>query len=143
MSNRNKKDRRLVKQESNQPVPGYGVLAEFRKSPFPPPAELEKYETLYPGAAKLLFDNFVAQTNHRMHLEKTTIEGDNKRANRGQIISAIITLACIGVGSWLTYIGKNIVGLSMIVGSIGTLLTAFYGGAIIRKIERTQKWKNS
>jgi hypothetical protein len=45
-------------------------------------------------------------------------------------------------GSILTYLGKDAVGLSLIFGSIGTLLTAFYGGAILRKIERVQKDKN-
>ena len=92
---------------------------------------------------KLVFDNFISQSNHRMELEKTTISGDNKRADRGQIISAILAFLCLAVGGFLTYLDKNVAGLSMIFGSLATLLTAFYGGAILRKIERTQKDKKS
>jgi len=94
---------------------------------------------MHPGIAKIIMDSYIAQVNHRMSLEKIVIEGDNKRANKGQIISAIIAFLCITTGSVLTYLGKNVVGLSLIIGSIGTLLTAFYGGAIIRKIERANK----
>jgi uncharacterized membrane protein len=117
-------------------------MAVIRQGPLPPPAELEKYEALFPGATKLLFDNFVRQSNHRMKLEKTVIGNDAKRAGRGQIISAVLAFLCIVSGSILTYLGKDAVGLSLIFGSIGTLLTAFYGGAILRKIERVQKDKN-
>ena len=138
MSTRNKKNRRQLTQQQPQE---YGVMAAIRQSPFPPPAEVERYEVLYPGATKLLFDNFQLQSNHRMELEKLTIEGDNKRANRGQIISAILAFVCILSGGFLTYLDKNVAGLSMIFGSLATLLTAFYGGAIIRKIERIQKNK--
>jgi uncharacterized membrane protein len=116
-------------------------MAAIRQSPLPPPAEVEKYEILYSGATKLLFDNFLQQSNHRMELEKTTVQNDNKRANRGQIISAIMAFYCITTGGVLTFLGHNVVGLSLIIGSIGTLLTAFYGGAILRKIERIEKNK--
>jgi uncharacterized membrane protein len=139
MSNRIKKDRRIA--ATTQETAEYGFMA-VRQSPLPPPTELEKFEVLYPGAAKLVFDNFISQSNHRMELEKMTISGDNKRADRGQIISAILSVLCIATGGFLTYLDKNVAGLSMIFGSLGTLLTAFYGGAILRKIERTQKDKN-
>ncbi|MDR2729442.1 MAG: DUF2335 domain-containing protein [Treponema sp.] len=139
MSNRIKKDSQIA--ATTQEPAEYSFMA-VRQSPLPPPAELEKFEVLYPGATKLVFDNFISQSNHRMELEKMTISGDNKRADRGQIISAILSVLCIAIGGFLTYLGKDIVGLSLIFGSIGTLLTAFYGGAIIRKIERTKKDKN-
>jgi drug/metabolite transporter (DMT)-like permease len=89
----------------------------------------------------MVFDNFLNQSNHRMELEKATIFGDNKRANRGQIVSAIIVFLCIATGGFLIYHDKNIGGLATILGSLATLLTAFYSGAIIRKKERLQKEK--
>jgi uncharacterized membrane protein len=134
MSTRNKKERRISNTETQE----FGMVA-FRQGPLPPPAELEKYENMFPGATKLLFDNFIRQSDHRMELEKAVIKNDAKRAGRGQIISAVLAFLCIVSGSILTYFGKDTVGLSLIFGSIGTLLTAFYGGAILRKIERVQK----
>jgi hypothetical protein len=112
---------------------------ESRTDILPPPDEMERFEALHPGITKIILDTYVAQVNHRMALETTVIEGDNKRATRGQIISGVLGLVCIVSGGILTYLGKDVVGLSLIFGSIGTLLTAFYGGAILRKIERVQK----
>ena len=134
MATRNKKERQLTQQE-------FSVMAAFRQGPLPPPVELEKYESLYPGVTKLLFDNFVRQSEHRMKLETTVVTGDNRRANRGQIISAIMAFLCIGAGSALTFLGKNVEGLALIFGSMGSILVAFYGGAVLRKMERIQKNK--
>ena len=114
---------------------------ESRTDILPPPEELERYEQIHPGITKIILDTYIGQVNHRIKLESSVIENDNKRANRGQIVSAVLTFFCITAGSILTYFDKNIVGLSLIIGSIGTLLTAFYGGAILRKIERVQKDK--
>jgi uncharacterized membrane protein len=112
---------------------------ESRTDILPPPNEMERYENIYPGTTKIMIDTYTAQVAHRIKLETMVIEGDNKRANKGQIISAAIAFVCIGIGAVLTYLDKNVAGLSFLFGSIGTLLTAFYGGAIIRKIERTKK----
>jgi hypothetical protein len=136
MSNRIKKDRRIATQ-TQEPLE-YSFMA-VRQGPLPPPAEMEKFEALYPGVTKLVFDNFIRQSNHRMTLETTVIEGDNKRANIGQIVSAALAFLGIITGSILTYLGKDVVALSLIFTSIGTLLTAFYGGAILRKFEREKK----
>jgi large-conductance mechanosensitive channel len=62
---------------------------------------LEKYEGLYPGATKLLFDNFVNQTNHRMELEKLVIQEDNKRANKAQRNSFVITITILILAAML------------------------------------------
>jgi uncharacterized membrane protein len=115
---------------------------EMRSDIIPPPNEMEKYEALYPGITKILIDTYTVQVSHRCNLEDTVIKGDNRRADRGQIISAIITLISILIGGFLTYLDKNVAGLSLIFGSLGALLTSFYAGAIIRKIERVQKDKH-
>jgi uncharacterized membrane protein len=137
MGARSKKDRRLTQTPSGDLV-AY-QRTEFRADILPPPDELERYEVMHPGTAKTILDTYVAQVEHRMKLETSVIEGDNRRANRGQIISAVIAFISITAGGILTFLDKNVAGLSLIFGSIGTLLTAFYGGAILRKIERTQK----
>jgi uncharacterized membrane protein len=139
MGTRSKKDRRLAKTPSGDLVAYQHT--ESRTDILPPPDELERYEAMHPGTTQIILETYVSQVNHRMTLEKYVIEGDNKRANRGQVISSILGLLCIVSGSILTYLGKDAVGLSLIFGSIGTLLTAFYGGAILRQIERVKKDK--
>ncbi len=111
MGTRSKKNRRLVK------TPSGDLLAqqyyESRTDILPPPDELERYETMYQGTTKIILDTYVAQVKHRMALESTVIEADNKRANRGQIISGLLALLSIASGSFLTYFGKDAVGLSL------------------------------
>ena len=137
MSNRSKKTHKDL---TTQEIPNLGIMA-MRSSPLPPPAEVERYESLYSGVTKLLFDNFIKQSEHRMKIETIVIESDIKKSKWGQWISGALALICIASGSILTYLGKDVVGLSLIFGSIGTLLTAFYGGAILRYIERVKKDK--
>jgi len=137
MGTSHKKDRRIAKLPTGEIVAIDNL--EYRVEILPPPDELERFEKIYPGTGKIILDSYIAQVNHRMELEKTVINSDNKRASIGQIISAAIALLCIASGVVLVYLDKDVAGLSLIIGSIGTLLTAFYGGAILRKIERNKK----
>lgn len=112
MPNRIKKDRCIVKQEDPQArLTEFSITAAFRNGPLPPPAELEKYEILYPGATKLLFDNFINQSNHRIELETFAIQEDAKRADRGQIIAAILCMMVLAPSVVLLFLGKPLIGL--------------------------------
>ena len=142
MSNRNKRDRRLVKQEAETPVPEFNLLAAFRKGPLPSPDELAKYETMHPGATKQLFDNFVAQTNHRMELEKQVILGDNKRADTAQRNSFIITIAILLLAAALFFMGKDGYAIAAVYTAIAPIVIAFITSSIFRKKERDKKRKN-
>ena len=142
MSNRSKRDRRLVKQEAEPPVPEFNVLAAFRKGPLPPPAEMEKYEVIYPGATKLLFDNFIGQTNHRMELEKLVIQEDNKRATTAQRNSFIITLAILVLAGFLFFLGKDGIAIAAVITSLAPIIISFITSSILRKNERNNKRKN-
>lgn len=132
------KDKRDIAKISNKEFI-QATLEHTQTSILPPPEDMKEYETIYPGITRILIDTYTSQVNHRINLETIVVEGDNKRANRGQIISAILAFVCIGLGGFLIYQNKNIGGLALIFGSLGTLLTAFYGGAIIRKNERIKK----
>jgi uncharacterized membrane protein len=114
-------------------------LASFRKSPFPPPAELREYDQLCPGVAKQFFDNFTNQTNHRMELEKTVIEGDNNRANKAQIFSFVITLAFLIMATVLFILGKDVAAAVAIITGIVPVIISFINNSIKRKEERQAK----
>jgi hypothetical protein len=102
---------------------------------------MEKYEQLYPGSTKLLIDLFKDQSEHRMDLEKTVIKGDNRRANIAQWLSFALGMTALIGGVLLILRGKDGFGFASIIGALATLLSAFIGGAIIRKIERKNKVK--
>jgi len=142
MSSRKNKNRNLTKKEESPQKLELSFLAAFRKSPFPPPAELEKYEALYPGVTKLLFDNFAKQTTHRIELEKTVIEGDNKRANIAQHYSFFITLAFLILSGFLFYNGKNIEATVAAITGIVPVIISFINSSVRRKEEREIKRRN-
>jgi len=144
MSNRSKRDRRLAKLEQNQPaVPEYSIMAAaFRKGPLPPPEEMQKYEGLYPGATKLLFDNFVAQTNHRIELENTVIQGDNKRADRAQRNSFIIAVVILLLAAALFFTDKDGYAIAAVFSAIAPIIIAFINTSISRRKEREDKRKD-
>jgi uncharacterized membrane protein len=109
--------------------------------PLPPLAEMEKYEQLSPGATKMLFELFKEQSGHRMELEKTVIKGDNRRANIAQWLSFALGMTALIGGVLLILRGKDGFGFASIIGALTTLIGAFLGGAILRKIERQNKAK--
>ncbi|WP_461257283.1 DUF2335 domain-containing protein [Treponema sp. R80B11-R83G3] len=114
-------------------------MAAFRKGPLPPPEEMQKYENIYPGATKLLFDNFVAQTNHRIELEKTVILGDNKRADKAQRNSFIIAMSILVLATILFFLGRNGYATGAVIAAIAPIIIAFITGSISRKKERETK----
>jgi hypothetical protein len=66
---------------------------------------MEKYEQLYFGATKALFELVKEQSGHRMELEKTVIKEDGRRA----IIAQWLSFALIGAVT--TFLGAFFVGL--------------------------------
>jgi len=140
MGTREKKNRRV------EQLPNGDLLAvqqtESRVDILPPPDEIERYEKLYPGVTKVILDTYVKQVEHRISIERTVIEGDNKRASRGQVMAFILGFIAIGGGVILIHNGKNVEGLASIISALGIMLTAFFGGAILRRIERTAKNNN-
>ncbi len=66
------------------------------QSPIPPPEILARYNTLVaPDAANRLLQMVEKQEDHRMHLERTAIEGELKRANWGMAAAFVIAIAGI------------------------------------------------
>jgi uncharacterized membrane protein len=141
LSDKNKQNRPVAHPE-NGSSPGQVVsFTGIRIGPLPPPAEMEKYEQLYPGATKMLLELFKEQSEHRMELEKTVIKGDSRRANIAQWLAFVLGLTALIGGVMLILKGKDGFGFAAIIGALATLLTAFIGGAILRRMERQNKAK--
>ncbi len=112
---------------------------ESFSGPFPPPAVLERYEALYPGATKQLFTMAEQQATHRQGLERIAIRGDARRANLGLACGFVVALAGLGVSGFLIYSGHEVGGT--ILGSIDFvgLVGVFVYGTESRRRERTAK----
>ncbi|MBK5970077.1 MULTISPECIES: DUF2335 domain-containing protein [Thiorhodovibrio] len=105
---------------------------EYRSSPFPPPAEVERFEAISPG----FFDRLVAETEresaHRREVTAKLQRQDAREAFLGQLFGLIATIAAFGTVAWLAYLGHpgaaGTVGGTTIVGLVG----AFVAGRKMR-----------
>ena len=104
------------------------VRAEIYSGPLPHPAHLERYEKLYPGAAKLLLELLDIQAKHRMGIEKTVIASNIINERRGQLFAFIICMTVIVGGFVAIYFEKNVLGISSVLGSLAVLAAVFFGG---------------
>jgi uncharacterized membrane protein len=109
--------------------------------PIPPPNVLEKYNNIIPDGAHRILTMAEQQQLHRQSMEKTVIESDVRRSDRGLILGFIITLLLGGGGIYLVAIGKDLNGLAIIFGSLATLAGTFVYSQESRKKERIQKSK--
>lgn len=65
----------------------------YYSSPFPHPDHLERYESLHPGAAKIIFEGFEKQGRHRRELESVVIPGQVSNARLGIYIQGLAVIA--------------------------------------------------
>jgi uncharacterized membrane protein len=133
-------------QASNQPSIEFSrrlIEAQVSRfsSPLPPPEILKAYDLVSPGLAQAIVDHAMRQGNHRMALEKTVIEGDNRRASRGQILGFILGLLCIASGTTMVLTGHDTAGAGVIVTGATSLVGTFIYGTNSRRDERDNKRK--
>lgn len=102
------------------------IRAEY-SGPLPHPSQLEHYEKTYPGAAKIIFDQWQRQTQHRQRLEYETITSQEKRADRGQVMAFIIVMTVTVGGFVLIGLGHSVAGTIASIGGLAGLLTLFFG----------------
>lgn len=77
------------------------------EGPIPAPHILEGYETIYPGAAKIIIDDFKANSKYVREANQKAVEAQIAKEKRGQYMaySILIGILCI-------------VGISLILGNI-------------------------
>jgi len=118
---------------------GVSVTSTESPLPLPPAEELERLEKLFPSITQKLVEAFIAQGTHRQNLETIVITGDNHRANLGQRYAFILGMTALVGGFALIGFGHDGLGIAAIITSLATLLTAFFGGSLLRFIERKSK----
>ncbi len=109
--------------------------------PLPPPTMLREYEEIYPGFTASFIKMIERQETHRQGLEKTTVEGNNKRASQGLYIGAVVAIlfliAATALGLDHDTVAASVIGGVDIVG----LTTVFVVGRREQRIERVEKRK--
>lgn len=97
---------------SNQVAPK--VIAASYEGPFPPPAHLNQYEQILPGAAERIFKFSEREQAHRHNLETSRCESINTqirlnaRADAlGRVFGMVLLYACIAVAICCALILEN------------------------------------
>ncbi len=128
-----------VKQEQQSSLVARGIRFE---GPLPPPAVLEGYEQIVPGAAERLIALVEADAKHQRDLEFATINAETNGLRRGQILGAIVVLAALGVAAFCAYLGHETSALTIGGTTVISLATAFVlGRRTDTAKEETQKKK--
>lgn len=107
--------------------------------PLPPPATMQGYEDVVPGAAERILAMAEKQLDHRMHLEKVVIEGGSKRADKGIYAAVIVEGMFLATSCYLAHLGLTAAALEVVGGSAVALVGAFGFGTLSRRSERINK----
>ncbi len=141
MSSKVKRQARQISQQKGEII--QQTVSVERVGILPPPEEMEAYEKIQPGITKILLDSFVEQSQHRMQLEKATINSGISNSKRGQVFAFILSLSVIIGGFVLVFMDKNVIGISAILGALATLVGIFIYGNKSKKDERLKKSKEN
>lgn len=126
-----KKHSSLIPKTKNTPEQSQGkafLEVHARSSILPPPDELRVYEDIIPGVGKALLESYIKQQDHRIKTESTVLNGAIKRTARAQWLAFFLALTAICGGIGLLFLGKNITGLAVLIGSAATLIGVFIYG---------------
>ena len=115
------------------------VVAASWEGPLPPPDALRQYNEIVPGAALRILEMAEKQSQHRIEMEKTVIEGDSKRSYMGLVAAFILSAMVIIGGIYLIlndhdWAGGALIGLDLI-----GLASVFIYGTNSRRVERAAK----
>jgi uncharacterized membrane protein len=121
-----------------------GAIASINQSvsfsgPLPPPGLLAKYNEVIPNGAERIMAMAERQSAHRESLEAQVVAGNVASQARGSHYAFIICLITIVGGFVLIGMGKNIYGISAVIGSLATLAGVFVIAKREQRKERVEK----
>ncbi len=103
----------------------------------PPADELERYEKIHPGFAKIVLDEYCALSATRREIELYNTKWNTRCYLTGIFFGAIISLFAIYIGACLVQEGHEIGGGIIGVAALTKLISQFIHGIRLRYEERT------
>lgn len=119
-----------LQQNASQPAVVQGRLfqASIRSGPMPDADELREYDSVVPGMAQALLENYLGQTKHRQKLESWVVINGIVRAYIGQVLAGGIALFTIWRSTEAILQGRAVAGFGGIVLALGSLVAVFLKG---------------
>lgn len=134
------------RRQNNQPPPpvstAIATLTHQSVSfsgPLPHPALLAKYNEVIPNGAERIMAMAERQSAHREYLEAQVVAGNVKSQSRGSLYAFIICMVTVIGGFVLIGLGKSVIGISAIIGSLATLAGVFIFSKREQRKERVEK----
>ena len=133
--------------KNHKPSPGTGtangtvVRTASYSGPLPPPAILEQFESIVPGAAERIIAMAEEQSRHRMRLEATIVGENSRRASIGQVMGFIIGAGTIVGAVVLALHGSQALGALLGLGGLTSLVSVFVTGKKLEREERAERRK--
>lgn len=109
------------------------------EGPLPPPAILEHFERIVPGAAGRIFAFTEDEYRHRRSIEVTIVSANTRALGRGQWFGFLIMMVGMGLGAWLVRAGYELIGFGSIVAPLATAATLFVYSRRREERERERK----
>ena len=109
----------------------------------PDPDDVAKFEDLFPGATKVIFDQYQKQGDHRRSIERKVVDGNVTQQKWAPIYGSIIVLAALGAGVFLITEGYDVSGLAAIITALAAPVAVFLGGRVMQYVERREKDRKS
>lgn len=84
---------------------GNKLAAEHFEGPLPHPVVLERYDTIVPGSAKMIIDDYAENTSCIRDLKKRELEATIERDSRGQWMAFILGVGVLLIAGYSLYRG--------------------------------------
>lgn len=111
--------------------------------PFPEPAMLQEYESIFPGAAERIFALTESQSKHRQKIESRVIWSNIVDSKLGLILGSTIALSIIYGGVKIILAGFEIAGYASIVTAVVGVAASYWRASTSQKNELQRKDQQS
>lgn len=137
--NMDKSDQEIIDQVNKMKIPEkqkHDIIAtmEMYSGPIPHPKILAGYQALYPGAAKKIIDNGVAESEHRRHMETARQRRRGHLAWASMILLFIVCVIFMLGSFYLIMNGHKIIG-----GIFGGSSFVVLAGSFLNNIDELSK----
>lgn len=112
---------------SNQPQNNNSVQVQQQswQGPLPPPAALEHFDRVSPGAAQAIVETWIGETRHRQRIEQREqwlFYGD---MFFGKVCALLFVIAALGLSAYAAYLGTNWLSAVLAGGTLAAVVGAF------------------
>ncbi len=116
---------------------------EAFQGPIPPPAVLESYERIVPGAAERILKMAENQAVHRQGIEQIVVRSGSRDSLWGIIVAAVIAICAFGWSAYALSIGQTGEAVKGIIATICGFVVTFIYGKRSTRLERENRARRS